>query len=223
MRLVALLVLLPCASARADSTGADADARLARAWRTLHPGASEPAICQHPDPVREFSGDVDPTPGIERAIGSLRFGVVLFDAAGKPLAHYELGCGHPAYTKEEREHAAQLMDFASVRASGLAPNDLVVRRREIARCGRFDFWEPLSRRGTSLKPLVSIEESVDRECGISPKMSYEARIQVREVGTLLVEHVGTISNYREGGHWTPRAYYHDHAFFRLVDGVFKAE
>jgi hypothetical protein len=223
MERLALLLLFAGATAHADTTGADADVRLARAWRTLHPGATEPAICQHPDPVREFSGDVDSTPGIETALGSLRFGVVLFSATGTALAHYELGCGEKAYTKEERAHAAQLIDFTSVRASGLAPNDLVVRRRVIARCGRFDFWEPLARKGTTLNALASIEESVDRACGISPKMTYEARIQVREVGTFLVEHVGTISTYREGGHWTPRAYYHDHAFFRLVDGVFKAD
>src|SRR5262249_27084484 len=81
VRALLLARTLPGPRAFADAA-APTTARMAAAWRALHPGQAEPAACGHPDPVRSLTADLDATPGTETVLASLRYGVILFGADG---------------------------------------------------------------------------------------------------------------------------------------------
>src|SRR5262245_47546986 len=108
-------VLLRATAAQAEP--ADAPARLEAAWRALHPGAALPKACEHPDPVRALTADLDGEAGPETVLASLRFGVVLLASDGRALAAHPLGCVEGRGSDER----SQVVGLEAVRARGERP------------------------------------------------------------------------------------------------------
>lgn len=209
--LLAALAALPApagASARPEP-----QVRLAEAWQKLHPGQPAPAACPGADPVRERVADLDESPGNETALASLRYGVVLLSAAGQPLGSLELGCGPPG-----AQDGSEVVELGAVHATGLVPLDLAVRTRQLGHCGRQGQWLLLLRRGTALLPLLTIDDDVERACGIAPQETFRATIEVLAAGRLRVTTEGTTRAYRAGGDYGPPQRLHRSTLFELQPG-----
>jgi hypothetical protein len=171
---------------------ADEEARLADAWRRLHPGQPDPPRCPHADPVRQIVADLDDSPGQETALASLRWGVILLAADGRPLASVELGCG------DSPQDGSQVIELQALRTGPTGPADLVARTRQLGHCGRLGQWLLFGRRGATLQPLLAVEEDVDRRCGGAPEERFTARVEVTAPGALRVTVDGVRTRGTEG-------------------------
>jgi hypothetical protein len=129
--------------------------------------------------------DVDGAPGVETVRGTAGE-VVIYATDGKKLA--------------SREIAGELIELKTVRASG-SGEDLVLRTVQRGRCGSITTWELVKRRGAVLETQLRLDESVDRMCGDSPRMRYQARIDVPEPGQVRAVYSGTynaVARFRQG-------------------------
>lgn len=224
-----VLSTVVAAPARGDVNSAP-EARLAAAWQALHKGQALPPPCPHPDPIRQSVADFDPkTPGAETALASLRFGVVLLSAQGRPLAGFALACGEAGAKgpdPRELEDAAgapsiqkgasatpgqnsaglgpEVVALQPIGASGLGAVDLLLRTRQVGRCARIGWWQLLRRRGTTLVPIFVTEESVARTCGAAPYEKSTAKVLVLAPGALRVTVDGFLrSPTAQGEHGPP--------------------
>jgi hypothetical protein len=171
--------------ALAVSQAPTAETRLQSAWQALHPRQPLPPACPHPDPIREVTADFDAaSPGLETALASLRFGVVLLSAQGQPLGAAPLHCGEAGTATGST--APEVLELRALHASGLTPQDILLRTREVGRCGHIVWWQLLSRHGAELMTLLATEEEVDRACGSAPAEKYTAQITVPAPGSIRV-------------------------------------
>lgn len=154
------------------TASADPARTIESAWKQLHASEKVPAPCRQADPVRVLSADVDSTPGRETVLASRRWGVVMLDAAGQPLASWPLSCG-------SRPGLPDRVALAATRASGLSAADLLVRTRATGHCGAFHGWTLLRRVGRDLEPIFEQDEYQDSSCGMSPHERRQVRSRPR--------------------------------------------
>lgn len=208
------LLISPCEAAKVQAAPS-AEARLAAAWLALHPRKPQPPACPHPDPVRETMADFDATvPGLETALASLRFGVVLLSAKGQPLASLALECG--AANQANTKLHSEVIELRPLRASGLSPQDLLLRSRQLGRCGSLGWWQLFRLHGAALETLLSTEEDVERSCGSAPYEKWTAQISVPAVGSIRAVVDGIIRQPREDGSYGPAEPLHKSTLYRLL-------
>lgn len=161
------LVPVVIAAACATTARAQSEPRLEAAWRTFH--ASEeapPPRCGDDDAVRAVSGDFDRArPGDEIALASLRWGVAIFSGE-RAIAWKALGCD------PQQGGAVLALEAVKTRPGQV---DLAVRARRAGHCGVVVDWTLFD---AALKPLLSIDEEVDRVCGGVPEEHRRARVTV---------------------------------------------
>jgi len=197
---------------------ADNEAQLAKAWAELHPGEEAPPPCEHKDPVRSVTGKVDQAPGKEHVVASRRYGVVLLSAAGHPLAWAAIGCGDIRYADERQYPAVE--EIRLLRASGLAPNDILLRTSDLGHCGAGGEYVLLRREGKQLLPLAQIPAFLDVMCGGNPGEKWNVRIEVPSIGVLRATTDGSFrkGNFDSPSPWEP---IHRIAIYRLVGNKFE--
>lgn len=205
----ALLIVAVLASA----ASADPARKIESAWKRLHANQEVPAPCRQADPVRVLVADVDASPGRETVLASRRWGVVMLDSAGAPLASWPLACG-------SWPELSDRVLLSSVRASGLSPTDLLVRTRVTGHCGTFHNWTLLRRVGRELATIFETDERRQRSCGMSPREEARARIEVVRLGWIRVTAEGTIAPALGGGDYGTPRWFRGVSDWHLRDGRF---
>ena len=152
-----------------DSEVSGDEAILAGYWRVKN--ACEPLPrCLDPHPVVKLVADVDPATGVERMIGSKRFGVAMVSAGGELLGFYEAACSNRGDDEYLKLSARNFI-------GGPRPQ-LVIRERTDAHCGEFDDLTVVRRVGDELEPILEIDEGGHRGCNVW-QGEWHARIAVR--------------------------------------------
>ncbi len=189
------LVLFFSTAAGAGPVG-KREARIQNAWKQLHPDKPLPVACAHPAPVSVLEVDVDETPGMETVLASLRYGVFLLpaDKSAPPLASMELSCDDARYW-DYPGSPSRIDTLKAVRASGLAPADVLLRHVFNTRCGNFGMLYLLRRRERILEPLFELNDFQERECGADPQVKERARLDVLAVGKLRVTIEGSSAEW----------------------------
>ncbi len=170
------------------------ESRLAMAWSQMHPGMPAPPPCDHKDPVRAISGDIDVAAGEEQVLASRRYGVALLPAAGGyPLAWADIGCGDTRYNDDKQFPAVE--EIRLLHASGMVPQDILIRLSDLGHCGGGSDYLLLRRSGDKLVTLAKLDASLRVSCGGNPGEEWEAKVEVPMIGMLKVT---TMGRYRKG-------------------------
>jgi len=173
-----------------DSELRSDEATLARYWRIKNPCEPLP-VCLDPHPIVKLAADVDETPGIERMLGSKRFGVAMVSAGGDLLGFYEAACSNRA---DDDHLKLSVRNFTG----GPRPQ-LVIRERTSAHCGEFNDLTVVRRIGDELEPILEIDEGGTRGCNVW-QGEWHARITVRP-GAVDVISTGWHQSSSEATNW----------------------
>lgn len=202
----------PTCAAPDDSELTGDEAVLARYWRVANPCGPLP-VCVDPHPIVKLAADVDPSDGIERMIGSKRFGVAMLSSANELLAFYETSCMN-------RDDDDRLQLSARNFTGGPRPQ-LVIRERTSAHCGEFNDLTVVRRVGDELEEILSIDEGGRRGCNVWDG-EWRARIHARP-GAVDVTITGWSRTSTSATNWEygPRSWFHHVCRMRLAaDGRF---
>lgn len=173
-----------------DSELAGDEATLAGYWRVKNPCEPLPR-CLDPHPIVKLAADVDPVEGVERMIGSKRFGVAMVSERGDLLGFHEAACsnrGDDEYVK-----------LSARNFTGGPQPQLVIRERTNAHCGEFDDLTVVRRVGDELEPILIIDEGGRRGCNVW-QGEWHARITVRP-GAVDVIATGWAQTGTEATNW----------------------
>ncbi len=195
-----------------DSELSGDEATLAGYWRIKNPCEPLPR-CLDPHPVVKLAADVDPAEGIERVMGSKRFGVAMVSARGDLLGFYEAACAN----RSTRDY----LRISTGNFTGEPRPQLVIRERTTGHCGEFHDLTVVRRSGDELESILNIDEGGRRGCNVWEGEWY-ARIQVRP-GAVDVVTTGWYRHGTEATGWEygPRERVHRECRMRLAaDGRF---